>query len=221
MGKMIIILCLIVFSGCYVVHGQNNYQDTLRSTRTEENLKNDLIKTDSHHEIANFGISAGVSALNWEMENHHPNWGYRLDICARYKASRIFGISFLLVRSVNQYYEENFVPSPTPGNPYMKRVSYEKEEWRYSGFLIGPLFSIPLGEKVNLNISPTAGYSAIVRPSYYDVESSPFALNLKTCLLINSGHRMAFSISGDYFIADSFDLMSGSVGVGLFYRFIK
>jgi hypothetical protein len=32
---------------------------------------------------------------------------------------------------------------------------------------------------------------------------------------------MAFSISGDYFIADSFDLMSISFGVGLFYRFIK
>lgn len=219
MGKMVFIFCFIVFFGCCAVWGQNMDQDTLHSNSTEENLEDDLINIDSHREIANFGISAGVSTLNWY--NNHPNWGYRLDICAGYKASRIFGISFLLVRSVNQYYEENFVPSPTPGNPYMKRISYEKEEWRYSGFLIGPLFSIPLGEKVNLNISPTAGYSAIVRPSYYDVESSPFALNLKTYLLINSGHRMAFSISGDYFIADSFDLMSGSVGVGLFYRFIK
>jgi hypothetical protein len=221
MGKIVSILCLIVFSGCCAVRGQNIDQDTLLSNSREENPRNNLIKTDSHSEIANFGISAGVSALNWDVVNHHPNWGYRLDIIAGYKASRIFGISFLLVRSVNQYYDESWVPSPTPGNPYMKRPRWEKEEWRYSGFFIGPLFSIPLGEKVNLNISPTAGYSAIVRTSYYDVESSSFALNLKTCLLINSGHRMAFSISGDYFIADSFNLMSGSVGVGLFYRIIK
>ena len=216
MGKMVFLLCLIVFFRCCAVWGQDMVQDTLHSNSTKNNIKDDLIKIDSHREIANFGISAGVSTVNWYY--NHPNWGYRLNISAGYKVSRIFGISFLLVRSVNQYYEENFVPSPTPGNPYMKRVRYEKEEWKYSGFLIGPLFSIPLGEKVYLNISPTAGYSEIVRP-YYHVESSPFALNLNTSLLISLGRRMAFSISGDYFIAG--DLESGSVGVGLFYRFIK
>jgi hypothetical protein len=218
MGKMVFILCLIVILWHSAVWGQNIHQDTLHSNSTEENLEDDLINIDSHREIANFGISAGVSTLNWF--DNHPNWGYRLNINAGYKISRFFGISFLLTRSVNQLYEENWIPSPMPGNPYMKRASYEEEEWKYSGFLAGPLFSITLGEKVNLNISPMAGYSEIVRP-YYNGKSSPFALNLNTSLLIRSGRRMAFSISCDYFVADSFELMSGSVGVGLFYRFIK
>jgi len=217
MVKKLSIISLTFFFGCCFAWGQNMLQSTSDSNFTKGSLKNDSIKIDSHREIANIGISAGVSSLNFDS---YPNWGYRVDIDVRYKISQSFGISFLLLRSVNQYHAEDEVPSPRPGNPYFKKTIYVIEEWKYTGFLAGPLFSIPLGEKVYLNLSPTAGYTVIVRPYYYH-NFSPFSLNLETSIIINSGGRMAFGISCDSFFSDRSDIISGSIEAGIIYRFFK
>jgi hypothetical protein len=209
----IIILLLIIW------HCSALSQSTSKDTAGVRNiLKSDQIKTNSSREIAFFGISPGISLLS--QSYYKPNWGFRFNLEAGYKLSRVIGISILYTRSVNRYFEENSIPSPLPGNPFFKRYEYEKETWKYAGILFGPSFCFSVSKNLSCRISPMAGYSELTG-SYNYPQESRFAADLNTSLIFHSSHRIAFSMSGDLFSTDSFGFLSGSIEIGLVLKVIK
>jgi hypothetical protein len=206
---------------CFIC-AQNIVLDSLHSKNNEKHINNFQNKNISSIERGYIGIFPEISSLNYSKQ--HPNLGFRINIDAAYKLSKILGITVLLTGAVNTYDNAHSVPSPTPGNPFFKRIEYDKEKWEYGGLLIGPLFSIPLGKKKSWDISPLFGISGIKKP-YYENCDSPFTLDFNTKFIFKSSHKIAFSISGDFFLADKYSSRFGittvNIGLGMIFRFVK
>ena len=116
-----------------------------------------------------------------------------------------------------------------------KGSSFDAHSWKNYGFMFGPLFSLPIGNRVKWEMRPQIGYSAITERSEL---STPDSLNLSnvragvsyslgTGLRLNIGKRTCYMINVDYMSApirfDDFmiDTRPGTVGVsfGVAFRF--
>lgn len=82
----------------------------------------------------------------------------------------------------------------------------ETASWSNWGLMVGPLVSIPLGNKVKWDLRPQIGYSvssafstSSFLPDTYDGSTSGVAYNLGTGLRLNLGEKASYLISFEYF----------------------
>ena len=75
------------------------------------------------------------------------------------------------------------------------------------GFMIGPLISLPIGNRIKWELRPQLGYSAISvvsdlsHPDSLNVVRAGMACNLGTGLRLNIGKRTCYMINVDYLSA--------------------
>jgi len=201
-------LIILFLLTCYSVRAQNKIQVSIGSGSIINDFNYDLINSKSTVEKGYLGISPELS-----LQIGVTSVGFRMNIDAGYKISRVLGVEVLFLGGV---YETKTYDGT---GPYRMNISVKKEATKYRGLLVGPLFSITLGEKTYWNIAPMIGKSWFYPQYYYEDESSSIAFDLNTNLFFHTGPRMAFRASADCFITD--EILTVNFGLGLMYRFIK
>ncbi len=75
------------------------------------------------------------------------------------------------------------------------------DPWAYGGLMAGPLLSIPLSEKAELDFRPTIGYALTIVPDlgFGSEQPSSFAFSIGTVFRINVGEKVALLLNADYF----------------------
>jgi hypothetical protein len=79
--------------------------------------------------------------------------------------------------------------------------------WKTCGMMIGPLISLPIGNRIKWEVRPQIGYSMILPNSNFsDVDSlnsvrSGVAYNISTGLRLNFGKRTCYMLNVEYLSA--------------------
>lgn len=75
------------------------------------------------------------------------------------------------------------------------------DSWSYGGMMVGPLFSMPLSERVDWDLRPMIGYALTTLPDVGrgEEEASSLALSFGTNLRIHVGGRVSLMLNADYF----------------------
>lgn len=202
------ILTLVFLTACNIGAAQKMIQDSIGSGNIIKDFNHEQIISNNAYDKGYIGISSELS-----LRIGVTSVGYRINIDAGYKISKVFGIEGLLFGGAYN------IKTYDGTGPYRQKILIEKEMWKYSGLMVGPLFSIRPGEKCNWNISPMVGYSWFYPQYYYDSQYSSVAFDLNTNLYFHTGPKMAFRVSADCFI--NVEILTVNFGLGLMYRFNK
>jgi hypothetical protein len=202
------ILILVFIAVCKVSVAQKMIQDSTGSGNIKKDINHEQDNPIKTNDKVYIGISSEISLCIGVT-----SVGFRINIDAGYKISKVFGIEGLLFGGAYN------IKTYDGTGPYRQNILIEKETWNFRGLLAGPLFSIAPGEKTNWNISPMIGYAWFYPEYYYDSPYSSVAFDLNTNLFFHTGSRMAFRVSADCFIND--EILTINFGLGLIYKFNK
>jgi hypothetical protein len=114
-----------------------------------------------------------------------------------------------------------------------ERSSFDINAWKNYGFMVGPLLSLPIGNRVKWEMRPQIGYSAITERSELTTPDSlsnvraGVSYSLGTGLRLNIGKRTCYMMNVEYMSAPirlddyTLDTRPGTVGVsfGVAFRF--
>ena len=204
--KIILTVAFIIV--CNISTAQNGIRDSIDSGNVKSDINSEHVKSNYTYYKGFIGISSEIS-----LQIGVTSVGYRINVDAGYKITKGFGFEGLLFGGA--YYISNYDGT----GPYRMNPSIETETWKYRGFLAGPLFSIPVGEKAYWKISPMIGHSWGYPEYYYSSKYSTFTYDLNTNLFFHIDHRMAFRVTTDCFLND--EILTVNLGLGLICRLNK
>lgn len=125
-------------------------------------------------------------------------------------------------------FSENFGISATWFGAANPIDAFDIDPWSYGGIMVGPLLSLPLTEKLELDFRPMIGYSVTTIPDVgYGIEqASSLALNIGAIFRRNVGEKISLLLSADYFSTQpefegyGFEQSIGTItfGFGVAYR---
>ncbi len=75
--------------------------------------------------------------------------------------------------------------------------------WSYGGLMVGPLFSVPVSENVDFNITPMIGYAVTTEPFFSESAAASIAFNFGATFLFNLSEKFALTLGADYFSTKS------------------
>jgi hypothetical protein len=201
-------LTIVFIIVCNLSPSQNVVHVSTSSVTIIEGINNQQIISSNTYKKGYIGISSEISLLIGVT-----SVGFRINIDSGYKISKVFGIEGLVFGG--EYNIKNYDGT----GPYRMNINTEIETWKYRGFLAGPLFSIPIGEKAYWNISPMIGHSWGYPEYYYSSKYSTVTYDLNTNLFFHTDHRMAFRVTTDCLLND--EILTVNLGLGLICRLNK